>query len=298
MKRPPPGCGLDVNKRVLYHPYMHGPGGFHEARRLRLCTHCNHVVSQTWGSLVCPLCKFPHEGNDTFLRLFKSLHLRAGRRSAKTHGGAHAVRDELASPHQRWWACAPTFKILHDSTEPALLRLIPPSWVKDWSQEHHELTFWNDSLLQFRSLDDPERGRGPGLNGVWLDEAAFIAKKGWDNLSPALAENLGIVVSTTSPNDFDWTYGEFYEPALLTHVPGYWAATFHQLDNPLFRESAALRAEVEAARLKWKDNPQWFEREYEGRDGYSTASIYGPAIPLQTLESDTDVERLIPEWAE
>lgn len=277
-KRPPPGCGLDVQKRVLYHPYIHGPKGFHESRRLRKCSHCGGVVLQTWGSLACPTCAFQHEGNDTFLRLFKSLHLRAGRRSGKTQGGAHGVRDELAVPHQRWWACAPTFKVLHDSTEPTLLRLIPTSWVKDWSQEHHELTFWNGSLLQFRSLDDPERGRGPGLNGVWLDEAAFIAKNGWNNLEPALSENLGLTISTTSPNSFDWTYNEFFRPAMIDHVPGYWAARFHQIENPFFRESPARMREIEEKRLKWRDKPEFFKQEYEGEDVNATDAIYGPAI--------------------
>jgi hypothetical protein len=282
-KKPPPGCGLDLNSRVLYHPYMHGPGGFHDSRKLRKCVKCGQVVTQTWGTLDCPVCAFKHQSNETFLRLFKSLHLRAGRRSAKTHGGAHAVRDELAIPKQRWWACAPSFKILHDSTEPTLLRLIPPSWVKDWSQEHHELLFWNGSLLQFRSLDDPERGRGPGLNGAWLDEAAFIQKKGWDVLSPSLTENLGITISTTSPDSFDWTYDEFLVPALIDPLPGYWAARFHTLDNPMFRESLALQREVEEKRIKWKDNPDFFKQEFEGEDVNATDSIYGSAIDSQVL---------------
>ena len=263
---------------MLYHPYMHGPKGFHESRRLRKCTHCGNIVAQQFGSLLCSACGEDHKGNDTFLRLFKSLHLRAGRRSAKTHGGAHGVREELAIPNQRWWACAPTFKVLHDSTEPTLLRLIPPSWVKDWSQEHHELLFWNGSLLQFRSLDDPERGRGPGLNGVWLDEAAFISRKGWDNLSPALSENLGIVISTTSPNSFDWTYDEFLVPAMIANTPGYWAARFHTLDNPLFRESEPLRREIEEKRLKWQDRPELFQQEFEGEDVNATGAIYGAMI--------------------
>lgn len=252
-------------------------------RRLRKCTHCGEVVTQRVGSLICPSCEFQHDGNDTFLRLYKSLHLRAGRRSAKTHGGAHALREELTVPRQRWWACAPTFKILHDSTEPALLRLIPPSWVKDWSQEHHELTFWNQSLLQFRSLDDPDRGRGPGLNGVWLDEAAFIHKRGWDVLSPSLSENLGIVVSTTSPNGFDWTYDEFLVPALIDRTPGYWAARFHTLDNPMFSGNEALRREVEEKRLKWKDHPDFFKQEYEGEDVNATDSVYGSALDAAVL---------------
>lgn len=282
-KRPPPGCGLDLNKPVLYHPYMHGPQGFHAARRLRKCTHCGQVVAQTPGSLICPRCQFAHNGNETFLRLFRSLHLRAGRRSGKTQAAAYAVREELAVPNQRWWACAPDFKIMHDSTEPTLLGIIPQTWVKDWSQEHKDLLLWNGSLLQFRSLHDVERGRGPGLNGVWLDEAAQVPPRAWKVLSPSLTENLGIVLPTTSPNAYDWTYEEFYAPAMLQHVPGYWAAKFHTIDNPRFAMSVPLQQEVAAARLKNAEHPEFFAAEYEGEDVNATESVYGTAIDAAVL---------------
>lgn len=297
----PPGCGLDLHKTVLFNPYVHSDGlngralGFHAARRLRKCSACHVVVSlNLGGALQCPMCAAAHHDNTSFPRLYKSLHLRAGRRSGKSQEGAVAVREELSIPNQKWWVCGPTFKILHDATMPTLLRRIPPSWVANWNQDNLELSLLNGSVVQFRSLDDPERGRGQGLHGAWIDEAAFCAERAWHVLAPSLAENAGIVISTTSPGGFDWTYKTFYRRAITEHRPGYWAAKFRTLDNPLFQQSAVLRREVEEARLTM--TPEVFAAEYEGDDVNFTGVIYGQAVESQVLETDEAVQRLIPEW--
>src|SRR5207245_7698579 len=107
--------------------------------------------------------------------------------------------------------------------------------VGGWNQDNLELTLTNHAVVQFRSLDDPERGRGQGLHGVWLDEAAYIVERAWHVLSPSLAENAGIVISTTSPAGFDWTYHTFFKSAVLDHETGYWAAKYRTAANPLFR---------------------------------------------------------------
>lgn len=177
---------------------------------------------------------------------------------------------------------------------PTLLRLIPPRWVQMWNQDNLELRLVNESIVQFRSLDDPERGRGQGLHGVWLDEAAFIAERAWHVLSPSLAENAGIVVSTTSPGGFDWTYKTFYTRALVDKRPGYWAAKYKTLDNPLFQQSDVLKREVEEARATM--SAEVFAAEYDGDDVHFAGVIYGQLIEDQTLRSDEAVRALIPEW--
>lgn len=289
-KRLPPGCGLDLHRTLLFNPYQ---VEFQKARRLRFCTACKRVVMPAAGTLKCD-CLVTHRDNTTFPRLYKSLHLRAGRRSGKSLGGAHAVREELSVPNQKWWVCGPTFKILHDATMPTLLRLIPPDWVKSWNQDNLELELINNSVAQFRSLDDPERGRGQGLHGAWLDEAAFLSERAWTVLSPSLAENAGIVISTTSPGGFDWTYKTFFKRAVVDKRPGYWAAKYRTLDNPLFQQSEVLRREVEEARQTM--TPEAFAAEYEGDDVNFTGVIYGQIVEDQTLNTDDDVRRLIPEW--
>ena len=177
---------------------------------------------------------------------------------------------------------------------PTLLRLIPPEWVNSWNQDNLELRLLNGSVAQFRSLDDPERGRGQGLHGAWLDEAAFIVERAWTVLSPSLAENAGIVISTTSPGGFDWTYKTFFKRALVDKRPGYWAAKYKTLDNPLFLQSAVLRREVEEARQTM--TAEAFAAEYEGDDVNFQGVIYGQIIEDQTLRTDDEVKRFIPEW--
>ena len=177
---------------------------------------------------------------------------------------------------------------------PALLRLIPENWVKNWNQDNLELTLLNESVCQFRSLDDPERARGQGLTGVWLDEAAFIAERAWQVLSPSLSENAGVVISTTSPGGFDWTYDEFYKKAILDHEAGYWAAKYRTLDNPLFQQSAVLQREVENAKKRLP--PDVFAAEYEGEDVNFTGAVYGQLVEQQVLDTDEQVQKLIPEW--
>lgn len=290
-KRLPPGCGLDVNRPLLYNPYQLS---FQESRRLRRCDRCTKIVSPEPGGLRCPHCYKAHTDNTTFPRLFKSLHLRAGRRSGKSLAGAHAVREELSIPQQKWWVCGPTFKILHDATMPTLLRLIPPDWVKNWNQDNLELELVNGSVVQFRSLDDPERGRGQGLHGVWIDEAAFVAERAWQVLSPSLAENAGVVITTTSPGGYDWTYKAFYKRAIIDKVPGYWAAKYRTLDNPLFGQSGVLQREV--AEAKSVMPPDVFSAEYEGDDVNFTGSIYGNALDTQILTTEEAIKVFIPEW--
>lgn len=282
---------MDIGKVIFANIYQ---TAFQEARRQRFCTICKQTGMAPMGSLQCPTCLIHHKDNTTFPRLYSSLHLRAGRRSGKSLAGAHAVREELTIAGQKWWVCGPTFKHLHDATMPTLLRLIPTTWVKNWNQDNLELTIINDSVVQFRSLDDPERARGQGLTGVWLDEAAFTAERAWQVLEPSLAENAGVVISTTSPAGFDWTYDAFFKKAVIDHEPGYWAAQFETLDNPLFQQSPILRAKVEAARRS--STPEVFAAEYQGRDVNFSGSVYGGLLDTQILESDDAVKKLIPEW--
>lgn len=293
-RRLPPGCGLDIKKSILSNKFQLE---FHAARRQRFCLKCKTVGTPQMGTLQCPnvQCLQVHKTNLTFPRIFKSLHLRAGRRSGKSLAGAHAVREELLIPDSRWWVCGPTYKMLHDATMPTLLRLIPPEWVKNWNQDNMELEMINNSVVQFRSLDDPERGRGQGLHGAWLDEAAFTAARAWDVLSPSLAENAGVVISTTSPGGFDWTYKEFYRRA-VNKEPGYWARKFRTIDNPLFQQNPVLRREIDNAKRTL--SPEVFSAEYLGDDVNFSGAIYGDKmdLPGRILTNDTEVKGVLPEW--
>jgi hypothetical protein len=252
-----------------FNPYQHA---FHVARRLRT----------TAGR-----------------RAYTRLGLFAGRRGGKTDAGGIAAAEEAGVPESLGWCCAPSYPELHDYVLPAVLKAMPRHWLipgKDgYSAQHSELRLRNGARMGFRSLDDPERGRGPGLDWAWIDEGRKIAQKAWDTLQPALLDKRGVCWLTTSPNAFDWCYKRFWLPAQLGD-PGYWACKYKTAVNP-----AIDLDELEHQRKSM--DPKWFQQEYEA----DFLSFAGTIFEYEEVErqilrpssSLTDllrIRRMIPEW--
>lgn len=245
------------------------------------------------GQFTCSKCQVEHVNNITAPRIFHRLSVFAGRRGGKSLIGAHGAREEMLIPNTLGWVCGPTFKILEDATMPTLLRLIPPDWVADWKQDNLTLKIKNGSEVAFRSLDDPERGRGQGPHWAWFDEAASMVERAWDVFRPSLSENAGVAIFTTSPAGYDWCWERLWKPAMITKKPGYWACKYKTSDNPLFKQGL-LKEEIEEARATMP--PDLFRQEYEAEFVNFTGSIYGLMIEQQTLATAEAVRQHIPEW--
>lgn len=126
--------------------------------------------------------------------MFDRLGLFAGRRGGKTKiGGIGVVKLAMEKPRRYGWVCAPTYDDLYDFVQPAVFSVIPEKWVKDWVASHRELILVNDTRIAFRSLDDPEKARGPGLDFLWIDEARKIQEEAWLTALPAITSNKGIL---------------------------------------------------------------------------------------------------------
>lgn len=294
--RLPPGCGALLNEPLYYSEYQQR---FQRARRQRFCLACQKFGSMDeMGRFTCPHCKTDHNGrwgNLTAPRAFNRFLLLAGRGGGKTLVGAHAVREELMIPGALWWVLGATYKLLWDSTFPTLSGLIHPSWVKRWDADHAEITLWNEAKVAFRSLEDPERARGPhGVSGMWFDEAAQAPERAWHVGTPMLIKAAGIAIATTTVLGFDWTYDEIEKRALVYRMPGYWAAKWKTLDNPLFRTNPVMRQEIERARKTM--TTAFFAQEYEGERSNAEGLIYGDLITKNELKTDEEVRRYIPEW--
>src|SRR6185312_7524075 len=233
-----------------YNPYLHGPNGFFAVRKLRVCLTCKTMGSMMDdGRFTCPKCQTVHTSNLTAHRAYDRYLLLSGRGGGKTKGGAHAARQEMMIPGSVGWVMGPTYKILHDSTFPTLVRLINPEWVERWDSENMELTLKNKAMVAFRSLEDPDRARGPhGVNWGWFDEAAQCPERAYDVFEPTLIKAGGIVLATTTVLGFDWTYDKIEKRALVYKEPGYWAARWWTEENPLFRTNPVMKAQIERAR--------------------------------------------------
>lgn len=294
--RLPPGCGKLLEEPLLYNEYQQR---FIRARRMRFCLNCRTMGSMNEvGQFTCAKCAKQHDGrwgNLTAPRAFKRFLLLAGRGGGKTLVGAHAVREELMIPGAQWWVLASSFKLLWDSTFPTLSGLLHPSWIQRWDADHQEITLKNESRVAFRSLEDPERARGPhGVNGMWFDEAAQSPERAWHVGTPMLIKAGGVALATTTVLGYDWTYDEIEQQALVYRTPGYWTAKWKTLDNPLFRTNQVMREEIEIARKRM--TPQLFAQEYESERSNAEGLIYGDMIRNNVLANDDEVRKYIPEW--
>jgi phage terminase large subunit-like protein len=96
------------------------------------------------------------------------------------------------------------------------------------------IEFKNGSFLQFKTADNPEMLRGAGLDWLWMDEAAFISqRRAWEVSRPALADKIGRLVTTTTPNGKNWLYDEFWTGKAV-HNPAHGRVEYRSLDNPYF----------------------------------------------------------------
>ena len=291
--RLPPQCGEDLHVPLLFNPYQ---DEFQKARRLRFCLNCKTLGSMDeTGTFVCKKCATPHYSNLTAPRHFDHFSILAGRGGGKTLIGAHAVREEMQIPNSIIWVLGPDYKILHDSTFPTLVRLIPPEWVKRWDPEHVEIRLHNNTLLAFRSVDDPERARGPhGVTCGWFDEAAQAPERAFDVFTPTLIKAGGIVIATTTVLGFDWTYDRIEKHAAANR-PGFWSIKYWTEENPVFKTNPQAVKKIQQA--KDTMSPEFFAQEYRAERRNATANIYDYSlIERQCLLDDKAIKRFIPEW--
>lgn len=294
--RLPPGCGALLNESLYYSEYQQR---FQRARRQRFCLACKTLgAMDEMGHFECSTCHATHDGrwgNLTAPRAFNNFMLIAGRGGGKTLVGAHAVREELMIPGAMWWVLGATYKLLHDSTFPTLVGLLAPQWVKRWDPDHMEVTLWNEAMVAFRSLEDPDRARGPhGIAGYWFDEAAKCPERAWHVATPMLIKSGGIAIATTTPLGYDWTYDQLEQKALVYHEPGYWTAKWWSEHNPLFRSNPVMRAAIERARRTM--TPEMFAQEYQAERTNAQGLVYGPIVQHNTLMTDESIRAYIPEW--
>jgi hypothetical protein len=223
---------------------------------------------------------------------FHRLGLFAGRQGGKTRIGAVAASAKMQVPNSWGWICAPTYPDLHDFVMPAIFSTIPHAWIGNWSEENKELELKNYAKVQFRSLDDPDKARGPTLDWAWIDEACKVAALAWKTMIPTLLAKNGQAWITTSPRSFDWAYEEFWLKA-KAGIPGYWAIKYKSSENPIYHTPEG-RAALADARSSM--DPTFAEQELDADFVSFTGAIYGAALNQCILRDDAQIRKIIPEW--
>ena len=254
-------------------------------RRIRNCLACHqpYIVARA-TMLDCPTCGGPGRRKFNYMTIF------AGRRYGKTMLGAMSCYDEACIPGTIGWACAPTIKALNRFIIPAFQQVIRPEIVKHYNSQFGDLWLKNGSLIHFQTLDNPDDGRGQGLDWCWIDEACILTETHWDTIAPSLAGDT-IALCTTTPKSFDWVHDRFWEPAERGD-PGFWAMQAHSADSPNPRITPEWLAKQRA-----QMGDEWYRQEFEADFVNFQGAIYsGTTVTKQVLRDDEDVRVHIPEW--
>jgi len=167
-------------------------------------------------------------------------------------------------------------------------QLIPPDWVADWSSEFLDLRLKNGSLIHFQTLEDPDQGRGQGLDWLWIDEVCELTEDHWHVIRPSLTERRGVAMFSSSPKSYDWVWKTFYHKA-EEGTPGFWACRYKTSDNPIISEE-----EIAEAKATMPDT--MYRQEYEADFVIFTGAVYGGAIDPQILRTPEQIQAIIPEW--
>ncbi len=263
--------------------YQYHQQEFLAARRLRKCATCKTDYSNPPDQF-CPTCK------EVGLRKFDRLTIIAGRRFGKSMIGSVAAVEEACIPNTLGWACAPTVPKLHRYVIPAFQKLIPKEWVLSWNSEFLDLRLRNQALIHFQTLEDPDQGRGQGLNWLFIDEVCELTLAHWNVIRPSLIDKRGVAFFTTSPRGYDWTWETLYKPA-QDGVPGYWAAHAPTAANPTISLD-----ELERERQQMPE--QMFRQEYLADFVTFQGAVYGDLLLPQILHHDDQIRKIIPEWPE
>lgn len=179
-------------------------------------------------------------------------HLVAGRRGGKTLSAAWETAFYALNPRQfhldahgedrddpLWiWVLAKDHKVGRPALRTFLLVLREIGLTKGKDYEYNKtekiIEFPDGTMIEFRSADDPQSLRGPGLDLLWIDEAAFLPdSKAWDTIRPALGDKIGRLITTTTPFGRNWLYDEFWGPAAQKDAQQF-RVEYTSLDNPYF----------------------------------------------------------------
>lgn len=190
----------------------------------------------------------------------------AGIRGGKTTVGAIWLLRQIDQDRESgklgdYLICAPTNKILDQSTLPKFKEFFPPDWGVWKEQKSYFELKWNRPGSQepcrifVRSMDEPDSIEGMDCLAAWMDEVGKMKFQAWINVQGRLSVKQGRCILTTTPYAVNWFYKDIYKKQ---SDPDYEVIMWSSVDNPAFPKDEFDRAKRTLPKAV-------FERRYLGR---------------------------------
>jgi PBSX family phage terminase large subunit len=147
----------------------------------------------------------------------KAVAFVGGIKTGKTWLGARAtLMFATTNPRSLCWIVAPDFTMADvcRSEIETILYSQRGLLFKTKEKPFWRVEFPNGSSIHLRSADRPHTLRGPNVDFIWVDEAAYLPNKNYDGetfdiLLGRTAATRGQILLTTTPSGRNWLYERF-----------------------------------------------------------------------------------------
>lgn len=204
--------------------------------------------------------------------------IKAGKKFGKSLWAIFEICKQAArKPHGLFWYVAPTYSQAKDIAWRDLKRILPDAIIKKRLENDLKIVFINDSVLQLKGAENEDALRGPNLDGLVIDEAAYIQEYLWTGiLQSQLVGSMGPAYFISSPNRWgrNW-YTKFCEDAKKKMDAGdaqwaYWHFTIY--DNPTL-------SVPEIDRIHENTTDEIWNLEYLAQESHYAGALYGEFNP-------------------
>ncbi len=217
----------------------------------------------------------------------------AGIQGGKTFVGAVWLLNRIQQyPDDNHLICAPTYKILQQSTLPKFRELVPSRVAKFHEQDSFFEIVGGKGSIFVRSGEDPDTLEGMTLRSAWLDEAGNMKKRVWVIIQGRTSILQGQVFMTTSPYTMNWVYHDIFKPGEDGHKD-FGLFQWMSIQNPKFPKEEYARAmtTMNATDFARRYKGLWRKREglvYQAWNPLTMTFSGGSPVPIKEVVAGVD----------
>lgn len=174
-----------------------------------------------------------------------------------------AIKLAYVNAGRQGMITAPTYRMLHTVTRAALIEILVVSgipWTQNKSEDYLTLQEPN-SVIFFRSAEDPISLIGSNLAWFGCDELSYTAEDAWRRLEARLRDPKGTHLcgfGAWTPNGLNWTWQRFF--SVSDKIDGYEAVRA----NPFENFAVLSKTPDYYERLRKSYDPKFFRQEVLG----------------------------------
>jgi len=220
--------------------------------------------------------------------------IKAGKRFGKTKWALFEIcRAAGLVQNGMFWYIAPTYKQAKNIAWRALNWMLPKETVRRSVENELSKTLTTGSTIQLIGADISESLRGPELDGVIFDEAAYTNGDVWESIirgqllgHKTKTKRFAYFISSPNKNGRNW-FSSFHERAMAKRMAGdkSWEGWYYTIyDNPTLDMEEVDNMRQDTTDDKW-------DLEYMALESAHSGIIYSE-FNFNTHVHDTPIEKL------